>query len=485
MPVLSRSARKPTISILLTIDDDGDNGRIRAVDLSEDCDDDSYEMKKKIGKQLIKKLVRAGDVDRKPNFHNSDESGCQKHKYDELMAALNSIVDRAVQNDGNRIGPAAPIPSTDDSSGYQPKSPTIRRSTTPISIISGEEIIDDDGDCDENANDDASAEERLYQYLITIQKQLAQLKGRPNLHKKPVRRHRQRKARQMDYEGLARVILKGIGLDTDNRNGNRYDYNSDENYGIVQKYPIGSMSKGMYTEDPDENEYDDIIVPDEMAVFVPTRNLTKRHSHWSRDGSNKFLDSLRKRLRISRVPDDHCVNCHTRMRRTPVNELAEAELERESTTNVDSDSKIDSDPATSMNATPEEYLLHVGNNYGIESEEGDATKNAIENTPKAMESVATTDTESGDSQSTLEPSMTGSATEPSIPTVTPSVVNGADNILNANTKTLTISQNGIQVPMRLIRNNDGQLQFVLDKKSICSNCKCKCHRRKPKPLRKL
>lgn len=483
MPVLNRSPRKPSISILLTIEDDGDNGRIRAVNLSEDCDDDSYEMKKKIGKQLIKKLVHAGDVDPKPNFHNSGESGCQKQmssKYDELMAALNNIVDRAVQNDANRIGQAAPVPSTDDCSGHQPKSPTTRRSTTPISIVSGEEITDDDGDCDENANDDASAEERLYEYLTAIEKQLAELKGRTNPHKKPVRRHRQRKVRQMDYDGLARVILKGIGLDTDNRNANRYEYNSDEDYGTVQKYPLASMSKGMYPEYPDENEHDGIIVPDEMAVFVPTRNLTKRHSHSSREGSNKFLDNLLKRIRISRVPDDHCVNCHKRVRRTPVNELAEAELERETTTNVESDSEIDVDPASSRNASPDDYLLHVGNNYGIESGESDSTGNAIKNTPKTMESVATTRTESGDSQPTLEPSMTSSATEPSTPTAS-SVVNGAD----ANARTVTISQNGIQVPLRLIKDNDGQLQFVLDKKSICSNCKCKCSRRKPKPLRKL
>lgn len=526
MSTLNRSTRKPSISILLTIDDDGNNGRIRELDL--DDDEDSYEVKKKIGKRLIKKLVRTGDVDRKPNFHNSDESGCQKQmnsKYDELMAALNSIVDRALQNDPNRIGQVKP--AYYDHSGDKHKSPTVRRSTTPLPFGP-----DDDHEHDEH--------DSVYQYIMSINSKLDKLvenAADENPKGSPVKRYSQRSTPEMDYDGLAREILKGIGLDTDIRSGNQVERHRDEDYEMVRKHPIGTMSRDVFSEGLyDSSEDEDIDLPDEMAEFVPMRNLTKRHSFWSRDDASKLRNSLRKRFRFSREPSDLCVNCHRRMRRSDSNPEPETEASvdmttgdapttsADPTTTADSttgddtmwtgddttttaDSTTTADPTTTAESTTDdgtttasadsttvadsditasdEYLLHYSNHYGVDSEEEyEAAPEST--TQETTESPMPTTTESSDNQSTLETSVTSTATEPSVTSATtPEPEVDAIQVTGTNTDALTISKNGIQIPLRLIRDSAGQLQFVLDQKAICNKCKCKCRRRKPNPFKKI
>lgn len=377
LPKLNRSTRKPSISILLTIDDDGDDNQIQAVNLDED--EDSYEVKRKIGKRLIKKLVRTGDVDRKPNFYSSDESGCQKHmnsKYDELMAALNSIIDRAMQNDENRI---------------------VRRSTTPMSVIH-------DPDDEIVGVDHESGEERLYNYITSIQSELGKLIQNPDNPTPKPQPMMRRCGRQIDYDGLARRILKGIGLNTDNRNRNHYDRDSDEDDEMMRKYPIRILSGDEYTDDV---VYDDMDVPDDVVEFVPTRNLTKRNSFWPRNGSKKMMKSLRKHIRFSSNPSDYCMNCRRRMRRSAESETTEAD----STTDTI--------------------------NHGVVSDVESETETAASTT---MESSVTTTIESSDNQSTLELSVTNSATELSIRSA--SAVPNDDNA-GVDTETVTDTTTGI------------------------------------------
>lgn len=458
LPALNRSTRKPCVSILLTIDDNGDNDQIQAYDL--DADEDSYEFKRKIGKRLIKKLVRAGDVDRKPNFYDSCENGCQKQinsKYDELMAALKSIVDRAMHNDANRISQIAPTAINEENS--------VERAMSPTSTTTSMPIISDD--------DNQSTEERLYNYIKSIQNQLCKLMHKPQNEKpksQPVKRYSQQNVHQVDYDGLAREILKGIGLNNGHRNGKHFDLDSDD-YDFMRKYPIASVSKDANHDDPYGDEYDDMIAPDEIAEFMPTRNLTKRHVFWSRDESKKFMEKLRNHIRFSREPSDYCVNCHRRMRRT-------TDIE---TNEDDSTTETPPTPTLAADSTTDEYLLHFAKIYGDDHEEESGTEAVPETTTGTMaESSVAITTESVNSQSTLEPSVAGSATESTIATLTdvPSGGNEASEV------TLSITKNGIRVPLRLIRDSSGQLEFILDKKAICSSCKCKSKRRKPKPRKK-
>lgn len=478
LPPLNRTARIPSISILLTIDDKSDKGN-QIMTINVDDDEDSYEIKRKIGKRLMKKLVRIGDVDRKPNFHNSDESGCQKQmdsKYDELMTALNGIVNRALQNDANRIVQTASASGYNDDDGDKTKSPTVRRSTTPTPIVS------DDGTIDNNE----SSEERLYKYFLSIENQLSKLiknSQREKSKSQPMKRYNHRSARQMDYDGLARDLLKGIGLDVDDQTGHHFDRDSEEEYKMIQKYPIEKLSQDVYTDDLHSDEYEDINVPDEMTEFSPMRNLTKRNSLWSRENSNKLIESLRNRLRLSRDSDpDYCVNCRRRMRRSAHRKTSKAKSTTKTTTAANSTTETttaaNSSTVTTTAADPDvtttvEYLLHFENKYGVDSEEGYATEAMPETTTA---SPVSTTTEGSDNQSTLEPSVTSNATEPSI--TTPSNTQNSNNpAVGANTDKLTISKNGIQVPLRLIRDSNGRMQFILDRKAICGNCRCKCRRR--------
>lgn len=421
MPTISRSSRKPSISILLTIEDDGETGEIRVLNSDDDHSDgggSDSEIKRKIGKRLIKKLVRSGDVDRKPNYRRSEPNGCQfqlNNKYDELMASLNTIVDRALH--GNRVGY--------ENSDNEPKSPTVRRSTTPMP-------------------DNLTDEDKLYDYIISVQKQLSRLvedaaSTTPN--SQPVKRYRRRCNREVDYDSLAREILRGIGIQTDDWDGNYKDQDNDGNYRLIHKFPITTLS-----DDPYAHGYDTIDVIDDVAEFMPTKNVTKRHSLWLRSNPNKLMEILRK-------PDldAYCVNYHKRMRRSADSETTDA---------------------------PKTHLLHIENNYGIDSKEGDTVEDnteAVSETtkPPTTESSAAT-TESSDKQSTLELSVTSSATEPSMTT--------AASMTVANTGTVKITKNGIQVPLRLITDSTGKIQFILnlDRKTICGKCKCKCKRRNPR-----
>lgn len=475
LPALNRSTRKPSISILLTIDDNGDNGQIKSFDLDED--EDSYEIKRKIGKRLIKKLVRAGDVDRKPNFYDSYESGCQKQinsKYDELMAALKNIVDRAMQSDANRIGQIAQTAVNDENSEVESKSPLYSKPTTPpMPIIADEGTVDDH----------ESTEERLYKYIMSIQNQLGKLMHKPQNEKsksQPVKRYSQQNVHQVNYDNLAREILKGIGLDTGDRNGKHFDIDSDD-YDFMQKYPIASVSRDAKTDDPYGDEYDEMEAPDEIAELMPTRNLTKRQVFWSRDESNKLMEKLRKRIRFSREPIDYCVNCHRRMRRRADIETSADDSTTGTTQTIDSDAET----TIAAESTTDEYLLHFANNAGVDSEDESETEAVPETTTRTMtESLMAMTTESVNNQSTLEPPVADSATEPSIEIQSDVPNEGHTEVTGTNKATLTITKDGIRVPLRLLRDSRGQLKFILDRKLICSSCKCKCKRRKPKQRKK-
>lgn len=448
MPNLNRSTRKPKISILLTIDETGNNGEIEALDFLDTNDNDSYDTKRRIGQQLMKNLVRAGDVDRKPNFHNSDESGCQKqmnNKYDELMAALNGIVDRALKNDNAKAAPTSVQYDIDEN-------------TSPISIVS-----------DETTTDSNAAEESLYKYIESIQGQLNKLVLDSNIENEksqPVKRFSQHTVQHQDFDKIAREILKGIGLHTDNHNN--FDRSNDNEFEILQKNPIGLMSSEYNYDD-----CDDIDSPAEMSHFAPhsARNLTKRGSIWTRDYSSKLIDSLRKRIQSQREPIDYCGSCHRRLHRR-------IRRSKGSKNNKSSKTTTEAAPTTELDAydktTTDEYLLHSVNSYSIDSDDDNHTE-AATGTIDGPEKT----TKSNDSPSTLEMSVTGSASEPSVAKQTPKTEKNPEvGITDARTDTLTINKNGIQVPLRLVSDSNGQFHFVLDRKAICS--KCKCRRRKSK-----
>lgn len=146
---------------------------------------------------------------------------------------------------------------------------------------------------------------------------------------------------------------------------------------------------------------------------------------------------------------------------------------------------IASDSVTTIAAdsTTDEYLLHFANNSGVDSEDESETEAVPETTTRPMtESLVAITTESVNNQSTLETPVTGSATEPSIVIQSDLPNEGHLEVTGANQETLTITKDGIRVPLRLIRDSRGQLEFILDRKAICGSCKCE--RRKPKPRKK-
>lgn len=365
MPELIRSARKPKISILLTIDENGENGQLQTLDV--DSDESSSEVKKKIGKRLIKKLMRAGDIDRKPVFYNSQDCGCDKQidcKYDELLSALNGIVDRALHNNENVIHPALP-----------PAEPS--------------------------RNDDATHEE-LINYIVSVNNQLSKLLSHPE-KPQPVKRNSDH-----DHDLNA-------GEDSN-------DYEEE-----IEKHPIATPPPNSFEIDYDDAD-EDVEVIEEDLMALPTKNMTvqlEQQFNWNEPDQKKFHGRLPRSI-------------------------------RKSTT--------ESPPTTT---TTKEYLLNFANNYNVDSEESLEDGGESENTTEAPT------TES--SQSTLEPSVTTSATEPTITTSSPTTEN-PDGIVDddGNThsldKKLTISKYGIQIPLRMVRDDQGQLKFVLDRKAICSKC---------------
>lgn len=425
----SPTFRKPSISILLTIDDDGEVAQVRAMNL--DGDDDNDEIKQKIGKRLLRKLVRIGDVDVKPNFVRSEETGCQAKldsKYDELMAALNSIVDRAIQTKQKQERNTTSASAAGSENGGE------RTATTAI-----EGSVDD------------MTEDKLYDYIVSIQKQLGTLTGDSHGQQRESGR---RSGRQVNIVELAREILKGIGLNMDDRKAGQFDEGDD--YGMARKYPIAHA-----------DEYDDLV--DDQAECMSTRNLTKRHSRWMCGESDKLMENLGKRIRFVVDAGDHCAHCRRRLRRS-VDSEADEELETETT------EAITESPATEA---PNAHLLHHANNFGIDSEEDNETA------PPTTEPPVRATTGSSVSKSTIESSVTiSTVTEPSVTTSTPPTEGTSPTVedgVNINTTTITLSKNGIRVPLRLITDSDGQKQFVLDRKAICGRCKCRCKRRQSAP----
>lgn len=114
----NRLKRKPSVAFLLSVDSKNKKckkGRIHAVkiDTSESCEssessDTSEEENKKIGKELINDLLENGEITRKKNYFSSESESIEEHKamkskYDELLAIMNSMLNRVIHTKKKKI----------------------------------------------------------------------------------------------------------------------------------------------------------------------------------------------------------------------------------------------------------------------------------------------------------------------------------------------------------------------------------------------
>lgn len=106
--VLSTPPKKPMLALLMAVHrKDYKQPMIHALRIdppvSEHVADESQEMRGCVGRELIEYLLKSGNVIRKPNHQITGDAEAEKakklSKYEELVAAMNSILEQAIDRD--------------------------------------------------------------------------------------------------------------------------------------------------------------------------------------------------------------------------------------------------------------------------------------------------------------------------------------------------------------------------------------------------
>lgn len=539
----NRLKRKPTIAIVLAIDSKDSkptrttNNKYHAlsIDALESRETNSNEIKKNIGKELIHELLKNGHVHRKPDYYYSDENVSEQRKqmdskYDELIAALNSILAHAQNNNGNGAGlmlnkPGKYYSSGDNSCESDEDFPDIDDdvqitttipttiSTTPMhKKIAAKQQFDN------------SQEIKLYNAIKYMQKQLKQMidfectcqrmlaRDKAKSSKCRVKKHPQFMINE-DYENLILEMLKRV-KSARNDDGALDKENKSEQFETPQKFSLpinilASTEKNQFSNDDDPFEIADIdsdyseLTSHEMLDLeqYPLATVSKRDESPKTEVNDNALHTFqnhqpkqsaertktqenhpRKRENHSEsiLPEFVKINHGNiaRKHRTVESSTSVGNLQKENNldSTTDSSNLDDSNSSTVYN----ESVFDDGN-YSIEADESpEGNLLSVKNNyglefekfaNKKFDKINATNTDQENNISKEFELLTSTELQT------------AHQIIDefVDEKTVMAKKNNLRIPLRLLKDKHGEIQLVLNGRFVCSNCKRKQRKPKPKP----